>query len=91
MIEERSLIIYRYKEMSHRFSFNNITHLGGDNPKSTICQFFSSTSCISCGEQTNKDVCSECHLQPDRTILVLLEKIKQLERNYQQITTVRIL
>jgi len=77
--------------MSHRFNFNNTVHLGGDNPKSTIRQFFSSASCIICGEQTNKDVCSECHSQSDRTILVLLEKIKQLERNYQQITTVSIL
>ncbi|RLU15029.1 hypothetical protein DMN91_012916 [Ooceraea biroi] len=78
-----------YKEMSHRFNLNNIAHLGGgDNSKSSIRQFFSSAACITCGEQTNKDVCPECHLQPDRTILVLLEKIKQLERNYQQITAI---
>ncbi|XP_018398536.1 PREDICTED: DNA polymerase zeta catalytic subunit [Cyphomyrmex costatus] len=77
-----------YKEISHRSNFDNVAHLGGDNPKSTILQFFSSTSCITCGEQTNKEICPDCLLQPNRTVLVLLEKIKQLERNYQQITTI---
>ncbi|KYN29250.1 DNA polymerase zeta catalytic subunit [Trachymyrmex cornetzi] len=77
-----------YKEISHRSNFDNIAHLGGGNPKSTIRQFFSSTSCITCGEQTNKEICSDCLLQPSRTVLVLLEKIKQLERNHQQITAI---
>jgi len=80
--------VYRYKEISHRSNFDNIVHLGGDNPKSTIRQFFSSAACITCGEQTNKEICPDCLLQPSRTILVLLEKIKQLERNHQQITAV---
>ncbi|XP_011051866.1 PREDICTED: DNA polymerase zeta catalytic subunit [Acromyrmex echinatior] len=77
-----------YKEISHRSNFDNIAHLGGDNPKSTIRQFFSSASCITCGEQTNKEICPDCLLQPSRTVLVLLEKIKQLERNHQQITAI---
>ncbi|KAG5327593.1 REV3L polymerase, partial [Pseudoatta argentina] len=77
-----------YKEISHRSNFDNIAHLGGDNPKSTIRQFFSSASCITCGEQTNKEICPDCLLQPSRTALVLLEKIKQLERNHQQITAI---
>ncbi|XP_018317331.1 DNA polymerase zeta catalytic subunit [Mycetomoellerius zeteki] len=77
-----------YKEISHRSNFDNIAHLGGDNPKSTICQFFSSASCITCGEQTNKEICPDCLLQPSRTVLILLEKIKQLEKNHQQITAI---
>ncbi|XP_018346098.1 PREDICTED: DNA polymerase zeta catalytic subunit [Trachymyrmex septentrionalis] len=77
-----------YKEVSHRSNFDNIAHLGGDNPKSTIRQFFSCASCITCGEQTNKEICPDCLLQPNRTVLVLLEKIKQLERNHQQITAI---
>jgi len=60
-----------------------------DNSKSTIRQFFSSMTCITCGEQTNKEVCPDCFSQPNRTILVLLQKIRQLERNQQQITAVR--
>ncbi|XP_012055379.1 PREDICTED: DNA polymerase zeta catalytic subunit [Atta cephalotes] len=77
-----------YKEISHHSNFNNIAHLRGDNPKSTIRQFFSSASCIICEEQTNKEICPDCLLQPSRTVLVLLEKIKQLERNHQQITAI---
>ncbi|KAL6255967.1 hypothetical protein P5V15_013204 [Pogonomyrmex californicus] len=77
-----------YKEISHRSNFENIAHLGGDNPKSTIRQFFSSVACITCGEQTSKEICPECLSQPSRTVLILLEKIKQLERNHQQITII---
>lgn len=84
------LYFYRYKEISHRTNFNNIARcLGEENSKSTIRQFFSSTTCIACGEQTNKEVCPECLLQSSRTILVLLQKIRQLERNQQQIAAVR--
>nr|XP_012234018.1 PREDICTED: DNA polymerase zeta catalytic subunit [Linepithema humile] len=77
-----------YKEMSHRSNFENIVHVKGNNPKSTIRQFFRSVACIVCEEQTTKEVCPECLLQPSRTILVLLEKIKQLERNHQQIAAI---
>ncbi|XP_029174369.1 DNA polymerase zeta catalytic subunit [Nylanderia fulva] len=77
-----------YKEISHRTSFSNIAHLGEDNTKSTIRQFFSSVACVACGEQTNKEVCPECLSQPSRTILVLLQKIRQLERNQQQIAAI---
>lgn len=80
--------IYRYKEISHRSNFDSVLHLGEGNPKSTIRQFFSSMACITCGEQTNKEICPDCLLQSSRTILILLEKIKQLERNHQQIITV---
>lgn len=81
----------RYKEMSHRSNFENIVRVKGNNPKSTIRQFFSSVACVVCEEQTTKEVCPECLLQPSRTILVLLDKIKQLERNHQQIAAVSIL
>ncbi|TGZ37682.1 DNA polymerase zeta catalytic subunit [Temnothorax longispinosus] len=47
-----------------------------------------STACITCGEQTNKEICPDCLLQPSRTVLILLEKVKQLERNYQQIAAI---
>ncbi|XP_011881898.1 PREDICTED: DNA polymerase zeta catalytic subunit [Vollenhovia emeryi] len=77
-----------YKEISHRSSFDHAAHLGEGNPKSTIRQFFSSAACITCGEQTHKDICPDCLLQPSRTVLILLEKNKQLERNHQQITAI---
>lgn len=76
--------------MPHRQGFHYVTDLQGDNPKSTIRQFFSSTACITCGEQTNKEICSECLLQPNRAILIILDKIKQLERTHQQIAAVSI-
>lgn len=76
--------------MSHCRSFDNIACLG-NNPKSTIYQFFYSVACITCGKQTNKEVCSECFSQSSQTILILLEKIKQLERTHQQIVAVSTL
>ncbi|XP_072748534.1 DNA polymerase zeta catalytic subunit [Anoplolepis gracilipes] len=76
-----------YKEISHR-TFNNIVCLGEENSKSTIRQFFNSITCITCGEQTNKEICSECLSQSSRTILVLLQKIRHLERNQQQIASI---
>lgn len=66
-----------------------MVYLREDNSKSTIRQFFSSITCITCGEQTNKEVCPDCLSQPSRTILILLQKIGQLEKNQQQITAVR--
>ncbi|XP_032687505.1 DNA polymerase zeta catalytic subunit isoform X2 [Odontomachus brunneus] len=77
-----------YKEMCHRQSFDNIAYLGRDNPKSTIRQFFHSVACVTCGELTNKEVCTECVSQPSRTIVVLLEKICKLERTHQQIANI---
>ncbi|XP_011698657.1 PREDICTED: DNA polymerase zeta catalytic subunit-like [Wasmannia auropunctata] len=49
-----------YKEISHRSNFDHIAHLAGDNPKSTIRQFEGSAACITCGEQTNKEICPDC-------------------------------
>ncbi|XP_020282558.1 DNA polymerase zeta catalytic subunit isoform X2 [Pseudomyrmex gracilis] len=77
-----------YKEMPHRSNFDTMVHIGENNPKSTIRQFFSSVSCLTCGEQASKEICSDCLSQSTRTILVLLEKIKQFETTYQQIASI---
>ncbi|XP_014475827.1 PREDICTED: DNA polymerase zeta catalytic subunit isoform X2 [Dinoponera quadriceps] len=77
-----------YKEMSHRQRFDDIAHLGGDCPKSSIRQFFQSVACVTCGGQTSKGVCAECASQPGRTVLVLLEKICRLERTHRQIADI---
>ncbi|XP_015179336.1 PREDICTED: DNA polymerase zeta catalytic subunit isoform X3 [Polistes dominula] len=73
-----------YQEMSHRQSFDKLDYLNTKNQKSTICQFFNTTECNICGEQSTNEICSECMAQPDKTILTIYEKIRWFERTYQQ-------
>ncbi|KAL2730715.1 DNA polymerase zeta catalytic subunit isoform X5 [Vespula squamosa] len=77
-----------YQEMSHRPSFDKLNYFKTKNQKSTICQFFNTTICNICGEQSNSEICLECMAQPDKTILAFYEKIRWLERTYQQFTEV---
>lgn len=76
--------------MSHRQSFDKLDYLNTKNPKSTICQFFNTTICNVCGEQSNNEICLECMAQPDKTILAFYEKIRWLERTYQQFNEVSV-
>lgn len=52
--------------------------------KSTISQYFSTSTCVcDCGGQTQNGICTQC-LQPDnrqRSAFILSEKIYQLDRN----------
>ncbi|XP_046836195.1 DNA polymerase zeta catalytic subunit isoform X3 [Vespa crabro] len=77
-----------YQEISHRQSFDKLDYLNTKNQKSTICQFFNTTICNVCGEQSTNEICSECMTQPDKTILAFYEKIRWLERTYQQFNEV---
>ncbi|XP_011182997.2 DNA polymerase zeta catalytic subunit [Zeugodacus cucurbitae] len=52
--------------------------------KSTISQYFSATNCIAnCGRQTKQGICVACERQPQRTFVVLHQKIAKIERGYQ--------
>ncbi|XP_055546251.1 DNA polymerase zeta catalytic subunit [Wyeomyia smithii] len=52
--------------------------------KSTISQYFSTTSCIGdCGQQAHRGVCSACLRNPQRTVCYVMDKINRLERRVE--------
>ncbi|EAT38236.1 AAEL009851-PA [Aedes aegypti] len=52
--------------------------------KSTISQYFSTTSCIGdCGNQSHSGVCTECRKRPQRTVTYVMDKINRLERRVE--------
>ena len=59
-----------------------------DKQKITISQYFDNAMCTACGKQTNKEICDDCKLRPEETVIVLTEKIRQKERVNQLINKV---
>ncbi|KAH8370569.1 hypothetical protein KR093_004143 [Drosophila rubida] len=52
--------------------------------KSTISQYFSTTSCIiDCGRQTKAGICSECARNPSKCVVTLQARLAQLERGHR--------
>ncbi|XP_022226799.2 DNA polymerase zeta catalytic subunit isoform X2 [Drosophila obscura] len=56
----------------------------GRGAKSTISQYFSTTSCvIDCGRQTKAGICPECLRNATKCVVTLSDKVARLERGYQ--------
>lgn len=56
---------------------------GGRGAKSTISQYFSTTSCvIDCGRQTKAGICPDCLRNASKCVIVLSDKTARLERGY---------
>ncbi|XP_052868750.1 DNA polymerase zeta catalytic subunit [Anopheles cruzii] len=52
--------------------------------KSTISQYFSTTSCVvDCGRQTHQGVCKECCQRPQYAVAHLMNKVNKLERKLE--------
>uniref|UniRef100_A0A182FS53 DNA polymerase zeta catalytic subunit n=1 Tax=Anopheles albimanus TaxID=7167 RepID=A0A182FS53_ANOAL len=52
--------------------------------KSTISQYFSTTSCIvDCGRQTHNGVCKECRNRPQYALVHIMNKVNKLERRLE--------
>ncbi|XP_064541449.1 DNA polymerase zeta catalytic subunit isoform X2 [Drosophila montana] len=52
--------------------------------KSTISQYFSTTSCIiDCGRQTKAGICTDCARNASKCVVTLQAKLAQLERGYR--------
>ncbi|XP_054001717.1 DNA polymerase zeta catalytic subunit isoform X1 [Hylaeus anthracinus] len=77
-----------YKEMSHRQISDKAVNLFTDNQKLTIRQFFSSVTCASCGDKTQKDICANCMVHSSQTVTILHEKIRWLERAHSELTAI---
>lgn len=77
-----------YREMSHRQTPDKAVSLFTDNQKLTIKQFFGTIVCAVCGDQTQKDICTNCIEKPYQAITILHEKIRWLERTYDELNTI---
>ncbi|CAL7952234.1 unnamed protein product [Xylocopa violacea] len=75
-----------YREMNHRQTPDKVVSLSTDNQKLTIRQFFSAIICAACGDQTQKDICTNCAAKPSQTITVLHEKLRWLQRTHHKLT-----
>ncbi|XP_076234619.1 DNA polymerase zeta catalytic subunit [Calliopsis andreniformis] len=74
-----------YREMSHRQTPDKAVSLFTDNQKVTIRQFFSTVACATCGNPTQKDICTNCMANPSHTITMLHEKLRWLERTHSEL------
>lgn len=87
----QSIFFSRFNEMQRKKSHYLI---GPTSPekKSTINQYFTTTSCVVCGVHTQNRICQRCssskHLQ--NTTITLIEKLKGWEQNYHNCIRVNI-
>nr|CAH7768167.1 unnamed protein product [Callosobruchus chinensis] len=56
--------------------------------KSTISQYFVTSNCVSCGEQTKVGICDKCTSKPQRTVITLMEKMRHWEQCYHNIVSI---
>lgn len=61
----------------------------GNAKKSTISQYFSTTTCVTdCGNQTQQGICTNCLQTPQKTVIVMYDKMAKLEQKYVQVMKV---
>lgn len=77
-----------FVKMPHYQTVNNSTNTTGTKQKLTISQYFGTVACASCGQTSNKGICGDCAAQPSSTIVLLHEKLRQLERTYYNVNTI---
>lgn len=56
--------------------------------KTTISQFFQTTSCAVCGQQSHNGICEFCVGQPQTSIAVMFEKLRVWEQRLAEINLV---
>ena len=56
--------------------------------RNTISQYFQSNSCAACSAQTQKSLCDRCVRRPQRTAVVLHEKVRLWEEAFRGATLV---
>lgn len=72
-----------------RINYNPGGVMESEVQKSTISQYFGTVDCAVCGQASNTGICTECLTIPNRTVVILHEKIRQIERSCCNVTTVR--
>lgn len=58
------------------------------NKKSTISQYFTTTSCACCSNQTREGLCEKCLDKPQLSMVILQDKVKCWEQSYEEIKKV---
>lgn len=58
--------------------------------KSTISQYFSTTNCVGCSEQSQQGICENCCDRPQITMITLMEKLKNWEQSYHNTVLVSV-
>lgn len=58
------------------------------NKKNTISQYFSTASCIVCGQHTTSGLCDDCCNLSQQTVTFLEDKVRIWERSFFETTTV---
>lgn len=59
--------------------------------KSTISQYFSTTSCACCSNQTREGLCEACFNNRQTSMVILQNKVKSWEQSYDEIKKVSAL
>lgn len=56
--------------------------------KATISQFFMTTSCAVCGQQSQNGVCDNCISQSQTAVSIMFEKVRVWEQHSNEINLV---
>lgn len=81
----------RKTQLLSSFALTSVAENLKISKKSTISQYFSTTNCITeCGNQTRKGICENCLQQPQKSLVILHDKITKLERRYDSVTRVNL-
>lgn len=73
-----------------RKQIKNLPGAVSPEKKSTISQYFSTTSCILCSEQTQTGICGKCSNEPQIAMISLMERLKTWEQNYENCVLVSV-
>jgi DNA polymerase zeta len=81
---------HRFAELPRRQQFIPLIASSSTfgSKKGTISQFFSTTTCPTCDNQSHQSVCSECRRDSQKTVLALSEEIFNLERKAAEINSI---
>ncbi|XP_066995085.2 uncharacterized protein PolZ1 [Anabrus simplex] len=77
-----------YTDLPRKFTHYLPTSVTDGQKKSTISQYFATTNCAACGQQTHSGLCAECQNHPQSTAIILADKLRQWERTYSNIVKV---
>lgn len=79
----------RRQQLLSSFALTKVADNLHNPKKSTISQYFSTTNCITdCGNQTRKGICEDCRQKPQKSLVIIHDKITKLERRYQSMVKV---
>lgn len=87
-MNNESLGAYRFADLPRTYKSLTMTSTASTiaknaSKKSTISQYFSTTSCVSdCGEQTQNGICANCQRHPQKSAVILSLKVNNLERKF---------